>query len=122
MKELRNKYPRWGKDKLIVLLKGQGFKTSVSTVGHIIVYLKRRGELVEPLRRAVSARRRIKRPYAIRKPKDYEAVKPGDIVQIDTLDIRPLPWIILKQFTAGDTVSRWDVIEARTRATARRAS
>lgn len=122
VKELRNRYPRWGKDKLAILLKRQGCETSISTVGRIIAYLKRRGELVEPRRRAVSARRRLKRAYAIRKPKDYEAARPGDLVQIDTLDIRPFPWIMFKQFTARDTVSRWDVIEARTRATSRTAS
>ena len=44
--------------------------------------------------------------------------KPGDLVQVDTLDVRPFPWITLKQFTARDVVSRWDVIEARRRATA----
>ncbi|PYV72205.1 MAG: hypothetical protein DMG96_26865, partial [Acidobacteria bacterium] len=33
-------------------------------------------------------------------------------------DARPLPGIIFKQFTARDVVSRWDVIQAHTRATA----
>lgn len=78
--------------------------------------------MVEPKRQAISAKRRIKRPYAIRKPKDYEAARPGDLVQVDTLDIRPFPWIMLKQAAARDIVSRWDVIEARTRATANTAS
>jgi putative transposase len=32
-----------------------------------------------------------------------------------------LPWIILKQFTARDVISEWDVIEARSRATAKTA-
>ena len=30
----------------------------------------------------------------------------------------PLHWIMLKQFTDRDVISRWDVLEARTRATA----
>lgn len=119
VKELRNQYPRWGKDKLIVLLKEGGYKTSTSTVGRIIAYLKKKGDLVEPKRRSISAKRKFKRPYAIRKPRDYEISKPGDLVQVDTLDIRPLPGIALKQFTARDIVSKWDVIEARTRATAK---
>jgi len=38
------------------------------------------------------------------------AKEPGDIVQLDTLDVRPLPGVVLKHFTARDMVSRWDVI------------
>ena len=34
------------------------------------------------------------------------------------MDLRPLPGVVLKHFTARDVVSRWDVIEAHTRATA----
>jgi hypothetical protein len=50
------------------------------------------------------------RPYAIRKPKQYAVSRPGDLVQVDTLDVRPLPGVVFKQFTARDVVSRWDVI------------
>jgi putative transposase len=121
-RDLRTQYPRWGKDKLVVLLGEKGYKTSASTVGRIIVYLRRTGQLVEPCIRTISTKRRsIKRPYAVRKPKGYRVSDPGDLVQIDTLDIRPLPGIILKQFTARDIVSRWDVIEARNRATTKTA-
>lgn len=67
----------------------------------------------------VSGRKhRYPRPYGVRKPKEYRATKPGDIVQVDTLDLRPLPGVILKHFTARDVVSRWDVVEVHTRATA----
>jgi transposase InsO family protein len=116
-------YPRWGKDKLVVLLKRQGLVVSTSRVGRILVYLKKHGRLIEPSPTAVSSRRRRPvRPYAVRKPKDYEAHCPGDLVQLDTLDLRPLPGIILKQFTARDVISRWDVLEAHSRATAQLAS
>ena len=121
VKEIRQQYPRWGKEKLMILLSDRGYKTSASTVGRIIKYLKRRGEIVEPRTNGISAKRRWKRPYAVRKPSDYSASEPGDLVQVDTLDIRPLPGIILKQFTARDIISKWDVIEARTRATSRSA-
>lgn len=121
VKHLREQYPRWGKDKLVVLLREQGYMTSASTVGRVLRYLKRRGVLVEPVRRVISATRRWRRPYAIRKPKDYKPLEPGDLVEVDTLDIRPLPGVLLKQFTARDVISRWDVIEARSRATARTA-
>jgi len=121
VKGLRQLYPRWGKEKLVVLVGKEGFKTSASTVGRIIAYLKHRGDLVEPKGNCISAKRRAKRPYAVRKPKDYEATAPGDIVQVDTLDIRPTPGVILKQFTARDVISKWDVMEARVRATSRTA-
>lgn len=116
---LREKYPRWGKDKLVLLLREEGFWASTSMVGRILRRLKERGVLVEPPRLAISARRRPRpRPYAVRKPKEYLASRPGDIVQVDTLDLRPLPGVVLKQFTARDMVSRWDVLEVHRRATA----
>lgn len=123
VKRLRETYPRWGKDKLVVLLKRQGRSVSTSTVGRILTYLKKQGRLFEPLRSAISARkRRPARPYATRKPPDYVPRRPGDLIQLDTLDLRPVPGVLLKQFTARDVVSRWDVLEAHHRATAQLAS
>ena len=58
----------------------------------------------------VSARKQQRqRPCAVRKPKKYAANIPGDIVEVDTLDVRPLPGIVLKQFTTRDIILRWDV-------------
>ena len=120
---LREEYPRWGKDKLVVLLHREGFDCSVSMVGRILRKLKQRGVLKEPVSNHISAKkRRWQRPYAVRKPKEYVARAPGDIVEVDTLDVRPLPGIILKHFTARDVISRWDVLEAHTRATSNTAS
>jgi transposase InsO family protein len=117
--ELRRRYPRWGKDKLVVLLRSQRRAVSSSMVGRILKRLKQRGLLVEPLPNSISARRpRPPRPYALRKPKDYRPRAPGDLVEVDTLDVRPLPGVGLKHFTARDVVSRWDVIEVHSRATA----
>ena len=116
--ELRERYPRWDKDKLVILLSRQGGRVSTSMTGRILTSLKARGVLKEPPRHGVSARSRpSRRPYAVRKPREYRAMNPGDIVQVDTLDIRPLPGVVLKHFTARDVVSRWDVIEVHTRAT-----
>jgi transposase InsO family protein len=117
---LRLRYPRWGKDKLAVLLRPQKLSVSTSMVGRILTQLKRQGRLIEAPRSGVAGSRRAlrSRPYAIRKPKQYAVSRPGDLVQVDTLDVRPLPGVIFKQFTARDVVSRWDVIQAHTRATA----
>jgi len=121
--KLREEYPRWGKDKLVVLLQREGFNCCASTVGRIIHRLKERGVLMEPVPNHISARKkRRQRPYAVRKPKEYIAREPGDIVEVDTLDVRPLPGMILKHFTARDVISRWDVLEAHTRATSNTAS
>jgi putative transposase len=123
VRSLREEWPGYGKDKLVPLLKDEyQMIASASTVGRILSYLKKRCELTEPKRNAVSAKRKSKRPYAVRKPKEYIAERPGDLVEVDTLDVRPLPGLILKQFTARDVVSKWDVLMARTRATANTAS
>jgi transposase InsO family protein len=116
---LREKYPRWGKDKLVILLQAEGYQVSASTVGRILRYAKGRGILKEPIPNYVSARKRLrKRPYATRKPKEYEARQGGDIVQLDTLDLRPLPGVILKHFTAHDVVSKWNVMSVHQQASA----
>jgi putative transposase len=121
--KLREKYPRWGKDKLVVLLREEGYLVSASMVGRTIRRLKDSGVLHEPIKNHVSAHRRgIKRPYAVRKPKDYLVTRPGDLIQLDTLDIRPLPGVELKHFTARDVISRWDTIEIYSRATANTAA
>ena len=115
---LREDHPRWGKDKLVVLLRREGWQVSTSMVGRILARLKARGALREPLAHRISARKRPwRRPYALRKPKDYQPRLPGDLVQVDTLDVRPLPGVVFKHFTARDVTSRWDVVEVYSRAT-----
>ena len=116
---IRERYPRWGKDKLVVLLRYDHWQVSTSMVGRILKRLKERGLLREPPRNALSTKkRRYPRPYAIRKPKDYPVAQAGDLVQVDTLDVRPLPGVVFKHFTARDVISRWDVLEVHTKATA----
>ncbi len=123
VKELRERYPCWGKDKLAVLLGKEKRPLSTSMVGRILKHLKATRQLVEPLRGRISARKRVlKREYGVRKPKGYEIKEPGDLVQVDTLDVRPEPGVVLKHFTARDVVSKWDVVGLRGRATARTAS
>ncbi len=48
--KLREEYSRWGKDKLVVLLREKGVNYSTSMVGRIIRRLKDRGVLREPIR------------------------------------------------------------------------
>lgn len=118
IQELRELYPRWGKEKLTVLAAREGVKLSLSTTGRILKYLKQRGLLPKPgEKRWFYRKKRPKRPHAVRKPKDYPVLQPGDLVQVDTLDLHPLPGVHLKHFTARDVISRWDVLEAYPSAT-----
>jgi len=123
--ELRQKYPRWGKDKLVVLLREQGIRVSTSTVGRVMKRLKERGVLVEPLniRQAREARKRRRKPrYAIRKPQGYRVTAPGDLVQVDTLQIRLQSDDCRWQFSSRDLISRWNVSRVYRRATSFTAS
>ena len=117
---LRTANPRWGKDTLTPILRREGIQVSVSMVGRILAKLKREGRLLpatttDPNIHSVS----YMRPYARRKPRDYVAEAPGDLVQVDSADVR---WTGLaqgyKHFSARDFVSRWDVLGVYGRATA----
>ena len=119
VKALRERFPFWGKMKLVILLAVQGFSLSASRVGRILRYLKRSGQLREPLGRLRVRRRRWKRSYATRKPREYQPLAPGDLIQIDTMEVRPESGTVLKQFTTVDVVSRWSVVSLASNATAR---
>jgi len=120
---LRERHPGWGKDKLAPMLQAAGWECATSKVGRIIAALKKQGALREaPLGDPWRVSRPHKRPYAVRKPRDYTVGDPGDLVQVDTADIRPFPGVIRKHFTARDVFSRWDVLDVYFQATARTAA
>jgi transposase InsO family protein len=59
------------------------------------------------------------RPYARRKPRDYLPLAPGDLVQVDSADVRwPGEGDLYEHFSARDFISRWDVLGVYGRATA----
>ena len=123
VRRVRTRYPRWGKDKLAVLLGREGLVLSVSMVGRVLASLRRRGALLEPLRHPVTRGPRAwRRPHAIRKPPGWRVAAPGDLVELDTVFLRPAPGMTARQFTARDVVSRWDVLELVPRATAQAAA
>jgi len=122
IRALREYYPRWGKAKLAVLLHREGWSVSVSTVGRTLTRLRAIGQLREPaVVRASLARhrRRIRRPYAQRKPWGYRPRAPGDLVEIDTMVVEVLPGHRRIHFSARDVVSRKDVVCAARRLTSR---
>ena len=115
VRELRTRYPRWGRKKLAVLLRREGIEISASTVGRIINKLKDRGLLVEPVNVAMARRarkRRWKPRYAVRKPKGYKIKAPGDLVEVDTLQVALIPNEIRYQFSARDVVAKFDGLRA----------
>lgn len=118
VRQARIDHPRWGKDKLAVVLKRRGTLLSVSMIGRILADLKRRGVLIEPKAARLRPTSRHARPYATRKPKDHPVAQPGDLVQLDTMHLTPLPGVERRQFTAVDVVSRHGVLGVRSCATA----
>ena len=119
---LRLDNPMWGKRKLAVLIRREGFAVSVSTVGRILKSLMARG-VVQPvsiLRRKPGGRRfrLVGQRHARRLPKGLKPSRPGEIVQIDTLFITVAPGATIKHFTAYDPVAKWTVASVASRATA----
>lgn len=111
---LRNDNPMWGKRKIAVLLRREGFAASTSTVGRILGVLVKRGAVIPvPILRRRPAARRIRltttERYARRLPKGRKAKLPGELVQIDTLFINIRPDKPIKHFTAYDPVAKWTV-------------
>jgi transposase InsO family protein len=125
VERLRLDHPMWGKEKLGPILRAQGLAASNATVGRIVSDLigRARIQAVPALIRKVAARSAAKkRPHAIRKPKDVTFEKPGDVVQIDTLSIHPLPGVTIKHFTAYDPFAKWTVARPCKQATAKNAA
>ena len=115
---LRLEYPRWGKAKLQILLAQQGTVLSVSMVGRMLYRLKQSGQLREGKRKGVRTVSRP-RPYAIRKPKDSVVTQPGDLVQVDTKDLRFGNGKTFKHLSLVDEQSRYAVAEIGIGASAR---
>ena len=65
IQELREQYPRWGREKLRVILEREGFHISAKSIDRVIARLKARGVLREPLQPRKAARwheKRLRRP------------------------------------------------------------
>jgi transposase InsO family protein len=118
---LRLDEPMWGRAKIVVKLRDQGFKASEATVGRIIAHLVKRG-VVEPvpnIRKAAKTKKwSAKRRFAERLPKHLKADDPGQIVQVDTVYVTLAPGKHVKHFTGYDPVAKWTVAKAFDRATA----
>jgi putative transposase len=109
---VRLQYPAWGKVKIRVILAREGIHLSTSMIGRILTHLRARNLLREPVRCAPRSRREAyPRPWARRKPSGFVALFPGDLVQVDTKDVRPISGKVFKQLTLVDVVSRYAAAE-----------
>ena len=124
VRSLRKEYPAWGKAKLRILMKREGYTASESTVGRILKYLLRQGliQSAPQLRKATKHQRTMKRWYAQRLPKGLKSQEPGELIQVDTVHINLFAGFSFKQFTAYCPVAHWTVADAYTQATSRNAS
>lgn len=113
VQRLREQFPYMGKAKLQRLLAREGIILSVSMVGRILRRLHLSGQVHEPPRLRRRRGRNQRRPHAIRKPKDYSIKQPGDLVQIDTLDVAVAHGSRFLQLSLVDTVCRWTAAEVR---------
>jgi putative transposase len=100
------------------VLEREGVQLSVSMIGRILSELTRRRVLVEPRSARLRPHSRHARPYAVRKPKEHTVAAPGDLVQLDTMHLTPLPGVERRHFSAVDVASRWGVTGVRATATA----
>lgn len=104
---LREQYPRWGREKLRVLLAQEGTTLSAKSIDRVIARLKARGVLREPPRPRKVARWRHQRP---RRPKELVADRPGVLVQLDTKQVPLGQGQVVYQFGAVDCFTRKRVV------------
>ena len=104
---LREQYPRWGREKLRVLLEREGVTISAKSIDRVIARLKARGVLREPLRPRKVVRWHRKR---LRRPKELVVERPGVLVQVDTKQVPVGKGKVLYQFGAVDCFTRKRVV------------
>jgi transposase InsO family protein len=104
---LREQYPRWGREKLRVLLEREGITLSAKSIDRVIARLKARGVLREPLRprKAVQWHQRRQR-----RPKELVVDRPGVLVQVDSKQVPLSRGKVVYQFGAVDYFTRKRVV------------
>lgn len=104
---LREQYPRWGREKLRVLLEHEGIHISAKSIDRVIARLKARGVLREPLRLRRANASRKDRP---RRPRDMVVDRPGALVQLDTKQVSLPAGNVVYHFGAVDCFTRKRVV------------
>ncbi len=118
IRELREQYPRWGREKLRVLLAREGIRISAKTIDRTLARLRARGELREPILPRKAARARQRALQRMRRPRELVVDRPG-FLQLDTQEVRREP-AALYTFAAVDHFTRKRVVGAAARLTSER--
>lgn len=104
---LREQYPRWGREKLRVLLVREEIHISAKSIDRVLHRLKARGVLKEPVRPRRAVRWRQER---LRRPPDLVVDRPGALVQVDTKQLTLGQGKVVYQFGAVDCFTRKRVV------------
>lgn len=91
VREIRNKFPVWGKDKIAVILKREfNLNVSISTVGRILSKLLKQHKIrsVAFYTGKYSPKPRVFNYHAQRLPIGRKSKKPGELVQIDHMVVK----------------------------------
>jgi len=107
IQELREQYPRWGREKLRVLLEREGVTLSAKSIDRVMARLRARGVLREPLRARKAVRWRHER---LRRPSDLVVDRPGHLVQVDSRQVPLGQGRVVYQFGAVDCFTRKRVV------------
>jgi transposase InsO family protein len=107
LRELREEYPRWGREKLRVLLLAEGVVLSGKSIDRELARQRARGVLREPLRSRQIRRVRPDRQY---RPPGLVVDHPGALVQVDTKYVAPQGGKTVYQFGGVDYFTRKRVV------------
>lgn len=104
---IRKSHPTWSKYKIHALLSNNNITISESSVGRI---LKRYGKISPKISR--KRQKAAKNPKQ-RFPRGLVIKAPGDLIQMDTKELRPFGNVRFFQFTAIDVLTKLRILEIR---------
>ena len=107
VRAVREQYPRWGREKLRVLLSDEGITISAKSIDRVIGRLKARGVLREAVQPRKVVRWQHKR---LRRPKELVVDSPGALVQMDSKHVALGNGKVVYQFGAVDYFTRKRVV------------
>ena len=114
VRAVRERYPRWGREKLRVLLSEEGITISAKSIDRVIGRLKGRGVLREAVQPRKAVRWQHKR---LRRPKELVVDSPGALVQMDSKHVALGNGKVVYQFGAVDYFTRKRVVALAPRLT-----
>ena len=107
LRQLREARPRWGREKLRLLLMAEGIVLSSKSIDRELARQRARGVLREPLRSRTTHGPALRR---LRRPPTLVVDRPGALVQLDTKYIPLRKGVTVYQFGAIDYFTRKRVV------------